>query len=65
MLTYQLNVYQHKQIPTNPTLVVDRGPGVRDTGGCSGSTYTLADAKSSQLILPVAFFASVKTFVGI
>jgi len=25
VVTYQLNLYQHKQIHTNPTLIVDRG----------------------------------------
>ena len=25
VLTYQLNLYHHKQIHTNPTLIVDRG----------------------------------------
>jgi len=31
--------------------------GVGSTGGCSGSTYALASANSSQLILSVTFFA--------
>ena len=34
-------------------------PDVGDTDGCSGNTYALSGANSTQLILSVTFFASV------
>jgi len=53
VLTYQLSLYQHKQIYANPTPVVDQ---VSDTGGCSRCMSALAAAKFSHLILSVILF---------
>ena len=74
VLTYQLSLYQHKQIYANLTLVVD---GAGSTGGSSRSTSGLTAANSSQIILSMTLFhewfklvrldmrANVKTLVGI
>ena len=60
MLTYQLNLYQHKLIHC-----CGSGPGVSGTGGCSVSTYALVAANSSQLKLSVAFFAGGSKLKGL
>ena len=41
------------------------GPGVSSTGGCSGSTYALDAANSSQLIIFGTFFMSGSKLYGL
>jgi len=51
VLTYQLNLYQHKQIHANPTLVVERG------------RVSAAQVAALDPCLPIP--ENVKSFVGI
>ena len=61
VMTYQLNLYQHKQIMSNThqsNSCCGPGPGVGSTGGLSESTFF---AVVQRLDIP----ENVKTFVGI